>query len=88
MNKYNNIEWDNMIWNFFGIDDDIRNAWDNRFGEENVSIALINTREYLKKHPNYEEEIIIPYCGGNWSFWLWDVFEREEGWRKENESSE
>lgn len=86
MNKYNEIEFDPVIWEFFGIEDDIRNAWDNRFGEINVSQCLISLREYLKKHPNYEEEAIIPYCGGNWAIFIWDALERNEEWKEENEN--
>jgi len=85
MNKYNEIEWDNEIWEFFGIDDDIRASWNKRFGEEFVSIVLIELRGYLKTRPDYEEEVIIPYCAGNWAFWIWDCLEKNEIWRKENE---
>lgn len=84
LNKYNEIEWDNELWEFFGIDDDIRNAWDNRFGEVNVSQCLMSLREYLKKRPDYEETVVIPYYGGNWAIYIWDALERAEGWRKVN----
>lgn len=84
MNKYNEIEFDTELWCFFGIDDDIRNAWDSRFGEENVSIALVNLREFLKTHPDYEEEVIIPHCGGNWAIFIWNCLVRDEKWREEN----
>ena len=82
MNKYNEIEWDDEIWEFFGIDDDIRNAWDKRFGEVNVSQCLVSLREYLKKRPNYQEKI-DEYCSGNWAFFIWDALERAEIWRRE-----
>ena len=85
MNKYNKIEWDNEIWDFFGIEQDIRDVWDRRFGEDNVSLTLVHLREYLKTKPNYEEEVINKYCGGNWAFFIWDALERNEKWRKENE---
>jgi len=84
-NKYNEIEWDNELWDFFGIKDDIRESWNRRFGEENVSITLIRLREYLKKRPDFEETNIKVYYGGNWAFWIWDCLERNEKWRKENE---
>jgi len=85
MNKYNEIEFDNENWVWFGIDNDIRDAWDRRFGEENVSIVLMDLREYLKKRPDFEETNINKYYGGNWVFWIWDCLERNEGWRKERE---
>jgi len=85
MKIYNEIEWDNEIWDFFGIDDDIRDAWDSRFGEENVSVVLMNLRDYLKSRPDYKEKIIDKYCGGNWAIWIWDALERAEWWRKEND---
>ena len=37
MNKYNEIEFDFVIWAWYGINDDIRNAWDRRFGEDLVN---------------------------------------------------
>lgn len=85
MKKYNKIEFDNELWSFFGIDDDIRDAWDRRFGEENVSVVLIDLREYLKKRPDFEETNIEKYFGGNWAFWIWNCLKRNENWRKERE---
>ncbi len=85
MNKYNEIEFDPEIWEFFGIDDDIRNAWDNRFGEENVSLCLVSLRDYLKKRPDYQGKI-DKYCGGNWAIFIWNALERDEDWRKEREA--
>jgi len=85
MNKYNEIEWDDEIWEFFGIDDDIREAWDKRFGEVNVSQCLVSLREYLKKHPDYQEKI-DGYYGGNWAIFIYDALERNEKWRKEEEA--
>ena len=84
MNNANKIEWDNELWTFFGIEDDIRNSWDNHFGEENVSQCLNGLREYLKKHPDYQEKI-DQYYGGNWAFFIWDCLEKNEKWRKERE---
>jgi len=47
---------------------------------------LVSLREYLKKHENYEEEVIIPYYGGNWAIFVWDALERNEEWREEREN--
>jgi len=85
--RYNEVEFDFETWVWFGIDDDIRDAWDRRFGEENVSIALINLREWLKTKPKFQEVIDKGY-GGNWVIWIWDCLERNEGWRKEREEYE
>ena len=85
MNKYNEVEFDFETWVWFGIDEDIRDAWDRRFGEENVSITLINLREWLKKKPDFEETIEKRY-GGNWVYFIWESLERNEKWREEKEA--
>lgn len=84
MNKYNDVYFSFEGW-YWHIDDDIRDAWDRRFGEENVSIVLIDLREYLKIRPDFEETNIKKYFGGNWAFWIYNALERAEGWRKEKE---
>lgn len=86
MKRYNDIEFDPDIWEWFGIDEDIRDSWDKRFGEENVSITLIDLREYLKTRPDYKEKIIDKYCGGNWAIFIWNMLERNEKWRKDNDN--
>ena len=87
MNKYNEVEFDFVIWAWYGIEDDIRAAWDRRFGEEQVSLTLINLREWLKKRPDFEKTIEEKY-GGNWVYFIWDCLERNEQWRQEEVKSD
>lgn len=74
MNKYNEIKFDSETWVWFGIDDDIRDAWDSRFGEKNVDVTLMALREWLKTRPNFEQTIENNY-GGNWAIFIWDCLE-------------
>ena len=81
--QYNNVEFDFELWSWHGIEDDIMNAWCKRFGEDLVNSTLVDLREWLKTRPKFQEVIDKGY-GGNWVFWLWDCFEKNERWRKEN----
>ncbi|GAG02451.1 unnamed protein product, partial [marine sediment metagenome] len=47
MNKYNEVEFDFEVWAWFGIEDDILEAWCGRFGEGLVASTLNNLREWL-----------------------------------------
>jgi len=82
--KYNEVEFDFELWSWHGIEDDIMNAWCKSFGEDLVSSTLNNLREWLKTRPEFEEVIEKGY-GGNWTFWLWDCFEKNEKWKKEHD---
>ena len=86
MNRYNEVEFDFVSWSWHGIEDDIRRAWEKRFGEDLVSSTLISLREWLKKKPDFEETIEKRYVG-NWVYFIWDCLERNEKWRKENEKN-
>jgi len=81
--QYNNVEFDFELWSWHGIEDDIMNAWCKRFGEDLVNSTLVDLREWLKTRPKFQEVIDKGY-GGNWVFWLWDCFKKNERWRKEN----
>ena len=83
MNKYNEVEFDFEIWAWY-IEDDIRAAWNRRFGEDLVNSTLVSLREWLKKKPDFEETIEKRYQG-NWVYFVWDCLERNERWRKEEE---
>ena len=82
MNKYNEVEFDFVSWSWHGIADDILNVWCKRFGEDLVSSTLVDLREYLKKHLEYEEKI------KNWAIWIWNCLEIAEGWKKEKNYQE
>ena len=81
---YNEVYFSFEGW-YWHIEDDIRDAWDRRFGEEIVNSTLNNLREWLKKKPDFEETIEKRYSG-NWVYFLWECFERNENWRKENDN--
>ena len=82
MNKYNKVEYDFELWSWHGIEKDIMDKWCKRFGEELVSSTLNGLREWLKTRPDFEETIEKNY-GGNWVYFIWDCFERNEAWKKE-----
>jgi len=80
--KANKIDFDFKGFFWVGIENDIRDAWDKKFGEDNVSIVLMDLREYLKRHPHYSDIVLATY-GGNWAIWIWDCLERAKGWKNE-----
>ena len=82
---YNDVYFSFEAW-YWHIEDDIRTAWDKRFGEDLVTSTLISLREWLKKRPNFEKTIEEKY-GGNWVYFIWNCLEKNEIWRKENEES-
>jgi len=84
MNKSNEVEFDFVIWAWYGIADDIRDVWEKRFGEDLVNFTLNSLREWLKTRPDFEKTIEEKY-GGNWVYFIWNCLERNENWRKENE---
>jgi len=85
MNKYNEVEFDFIVWAWYGIENDIMSAWCKRFGEDLVNSTLISLREWLKKRPDFEKTIEEKY-GGNWVYFIWECFEKNEIWRKEREN--
>lgn len=85
LKTYNEVYFSFEGWYWHGIDDDIMTAWCKRFGEDLVASTLVALREWLKKKPQFQEVIDKGY-GGNWVYFLWDSFERNEKWRKENDN--
>ena len=85
MNKYNEVEFDFVIWAWYGIADDIRDVWEKRFGEDLVTSTLISLREWLKTRPDFEKTIEEKY-GGNWVYFIWNCLEKNEIWAKEKEA--
>lgn len=83
--KANEIEFDFELWSWHGIEDDIMTTWCKRFGEINVSVGLVNLREWLKRKPKFQETIDNGYKG-NWVYFIWDCLERNEKRRLENEN--
>lgn len=78
--KYNEVEFDFETWDWYGIDDDIYDAWQRRFPELEINLVLVNLREWLKRKPKFQEVIDKGY-GSNWVFWVYDCLERAEEWR-------
>ena len=55
--KPNNIEFDQEILSWHGIDDDIINDWVKRFPTIEVGLELMKIREYFKNNPGKEKNI-------------------------------
>jgi len=83
MKIYNEVYFSFEGW-YWHIEDDIKEAWYKRFGEELVISTLTGLREWLKTRPKFQETIDKGY-GGNWVFWIWDRLEQAEIWKKERE---
>ena len=73
--KANNIEFDQEILSWHGVDEDIYEDWEKRFPNIDVPVELIKIREYFKRNPKKE--------GGtkNFAIYINDWLERAEKYR-------
>jgi len=55
--KPNNIEFDQELLSWHGIDEDIINKWIEKFPDLNVNYELMMIREHFKKNPKKSEKI-------------------------------
>ena len=77
--KANGIEFDFESLSWHGIDDDIKDDWEERFPDVNVGEQLMKIREHFKNHPE-KEKYIKNY---NLAIYVNDWLERASGWKKE-----
>ena len=78
--KANNIEFDQEILSWHGIDEDIYDDWIKRFPNIDVPVELIKIREYFKNNPGKAEEILKKF-EGRMPIYINDWLERAEKYR-------
>ena len=71
----NNIEFDQELLSWHGIDEDIYDDWVKRFPNIDVPVELIKIREYFKNNPKKEGNI------KNFAIFINDWLERAEKYR-------
>ena len=78
----NNIEYDQELHSWHGIDEDIIEDWEKRFPNISVGEQLMKIREHFKNNPDKEKEILKKF-EGRMPIYINDWLERAEKYRIE-----
>ena len=80
--KAKKIEFDFELWSWHGVDQDIKERWANIFPHVDIEVALMDMREFFKKHPGHEK-VIEEKFKGNYAVYIFDWLTRAERWKLE-----
>jgi len=78
----NNVEYDQELHSWHGIDEDIIEDWEKRFPNISVGEQLMKIREHFKNNPDKEKEILKKF-EGRMPIYINDWLERAEKYRIE-----
>ncbi len=78
--KANDIEFDQELLSWHGIDEDIYDDWIKRFPNIDVPVELMNIREYFKNNPRKAKDIEKKF-EGRMPIYINDWLERAEKYR-------
>ena len=78
--KANNIEFDQELLSWHGVDDDIIEDWEKRFPNIDVPVELMKIREHFKRNPKKAKDIEKKF-EGRMPIYINDWLERAEKYR-------